>query len=78
MPIVRAAIRWLRIPGDSSRLVWHLDIGATSERVLTAESVYLDWPRLVLAVIVVIVIAGYAIFIRGRAPVAPSIPTPPS
>ena len=52
--------------GDQSRLVWHLDLTSGTARVLSAESVYLDWPRLFLIVLVVLGGAG-ALFIRSRA-----------
>jgi hypothetical protein len=62
------------VPGDQSRLVWHLDLTSGSERVLTAESIYPDWPRLVLLLIVIILIVG-AIWLRSR-PARPASPKP--
>jgi hypothetical protein len=53
------------VPGDGSRLVWHLDLASGTERVLTAESIYPDVPRLVALVIVIVLIVG-AVFIRSR------------
>jgi len=53
------------VPGDNSRLVWHLDLTGTSERVLTAESIYPDWPRLILLLVVFIVLGG-GVFLRSR------------
>ena len=53
------------VPGDQSRLVWHLDMTSGSERVLTAESVYPDVPRLIALVLVIVLIVG-VILIRSR------------
>jgi hypothetical protein len=53
------------VPGDNSRLVWHLDITGTSERVLTAESIYPDWPRLVV-LLVIFILLGSGLVIRSR------------
>jgi hypothetical protein len=53
------------VPGDQSRLVWHLDLASGSERVLTAESIYPDVPRLVVFLIVIVLIVG-AVLIRSR------------
>ena len=53
------------VPGDNSRLVWHLDLTTGSERVLTAESIYPDWPRLVL-LLVIFVLLGSGIVFRSR------------
>jgi hypothetical protein len=53
------------VPGDNSRLVWHLDLTGASERVLTAESIYPDWPRLVV-LLVVFILLGSGIFFRSR------------
>jgi hypothetical protein len=68
------------VPGDQSRLVWHLDLASGSERVLTAESIYPDVPRLVVLVIVIVLGAG-AILLRSRTrrPVTaePPLSTPP-
>jgi len=63
------------VPGDQSRLVWHLDLTTGSERVLTAESVYPDVPRLVVLLLVIVLIVG-AVFIksRGRRPITPEPP----
>src|SRR2546429_9990350 len=54
------------LPADNSRLVWHLDLTSGSERVLTAESIYPDWPRLIVLVLLIVLIAG-AIVLRSRA-----------
>jgi hypothetical protein len=54
------------VPGDQSRLVWHLDLSSGAERVLTAESIYPDVPRLVVFVIAVLLLAGIVI-VRSRA-----------
>jgi hypothetical protein len=54
------------VPGDNSRLVWHLDISSTSDRVLTAESIFIDWPRLALVIVILLVLTG-GMLIRGRA-----------
>jgi hypothetical protein len=53
------------VPGSESRLVWHLDLASGTERVLTAESIYPDVPRLVALVILIVLVVG-AIFIRSR------------
>ena len=53
------------VPGDQSRLVWHLDLTSGSERVLTAESIYPDVPRLVVLVLAIVLFAGVVI-IRSR------------
>jgi hypothetical protein len=52
-------------PGDQSRLVWHLDLASGAERVLTAESIYPDWPRLIVLLLVVVLIVGTLVF-RSR------------
>jgi hypothetical protein len=63
------------VPGDQSRLVWHLDLSG-SERVLTAESIYPDLPRLVVLLIAILLIVGTALVrSRGRQPV--TVETPP-
>jgi hypothetical protein len=69
------------VPGDQSRLVWHLDLTSGSERVLTAESIYPDVPRLVVLLLAIVVIVG-AVFVRsrGRRPITaepPIFTTPP-
>jgi hypothetical protein len=69
------------VPSDQSRLVWHLDLSSGSERVLTAESIYPDVPRLVVLLLVIVLLAG-AVLIRSRArrPVTvepPIFTTPP-
>ena len=63
------------VPGDQSRLVWHLDMTSGAERVLTAESIYPDVPRLVVLLLVIVLIVG-AVFIksRGRRPITPEPP----
>jgi hypothetical protein len=53
------------VPGDQSRLVWHLDMSSGSERVLTAESIYPDVPRLVALVLVILLMVA-VILIRSR------------
>ena len=53
------------VPGDNSRLVWHLDLTAGSERVLTAESIYPDWPRLVVLLVILILVGG-GLLVRSR------------
>jgi hypothetical protein len=64
------------VPGDQSRLVWHLDLTSGSERVLTAESIYPDWPRLIvlLVVLALIVIVTMVLRSRGSRPAAPQPP----
>jgi hypothetical protein len=54
------------VPGDQSRLVWHLDLTSGSERVLTAESIYPDVPRLILLLVVIALIAVGTIVLRSR------------
>jgi hypothetical protein len=63
------------VPGDQSRLVWHLDMTSTSPRTLTAESIYPDVPRLVLLLVVIVLIVG-TVFIgsRRRRPTSPEPP----
>jgi hypothetical protein len=63
------------VPGDQSRLVWHLDLASGSERVLTAESIYPDVPRLVvLLVAIVLIIGAVLVRSRGRRPVTSEPP----
>ena len=52
--------------GDQSRLVWHLDLTSGTERVLTAESIYPDFPRLILLLVVIALIAVGTIVLRSR------------
>ena len=63
------------LPGDQSRLVWHLDLSSGAERVLTAESVYPDVPRLVVLFLLFVLIVG-GLFLRSRAR-RPSTEEPP-
>ena len=53
------------VPGDQSRLVWHLDLTSGSERVLTAESIYPDVPRLIVFLVAIVLFAG-AVIVRSR------------
>ena len=53
------------VPGDNARLVWHLDLTGGTERVLTAESIYPDWPRLIVLLIVFILLGSGLVF-RSR------------
>ena len=53
------------VPGDQSRLVWHLDMTSGAERVLTAESIYPDVPRLIALMLLIVLFVG-AILIRSR------------
>jgi hypothetical protein len=53
------------VPGDNSRLVWHLDLTGASERVLTAESIYPDGPRLVVLLVIVVLLGG-GLVLRSR------------
>jgi hypothetical protein len=63
------------LPGAESRLVWHLDLTSGTERVLTAESIYPDIPRLLVFLIAVVLIAGTIIFrSRSRRPITPEPP----
>jgi hypothetical protein len=66
------------LPAAESRLVWHLEITSTAPRTLTAESIYPDWPRILLGLVVV---GGVAVllYVRSRAgrPVAPQPPEAP-
>jgi hypothetical protein len=65
------------LPGDQSRLVWHLDLTSGTERVLTAESIYPDFPRLIVLLLVIVLVAGTIIFrSRGRRPVTAEPPEP--
>lgn len=61
------------VPGENSRLVWHLDLASGSQRVLTAESIYPDVPRLVLLLVIIALIVIGTIIMRSRR----SPPTPP-
>jgi hypothetical protein len=62
-------------PGDKSRLVWHLDLTSGAERVLTAESIYPDWPRLILLLLVVALVFGAIVFRSRRSrPADPEAP----
>ena len=54
------------VPGEQSRLVWHLDLTSGSERVLTAESIYPDVPRLILLLVIIALIAVGTIVLRSR------------
>ena len=54
-----------RASPSKSRLVWHLDLTSGSERILTAESIYPDVPRLVVLVLAIVLFAGVVI-IRSR------------
>jgi hypothetical protein len=69
------------VPGDQSRLVWHLDMTATSPRTLTAESIYPDVPRLVALLLIVVLIVGTIVLRpRKRRPITadpPIFTTPP-
>jgi hypothetical protein len=68
------------VPGDNSRLVWHLDLTGASERVLTAESIYPDWPRLVVLLVIIVLLGGGLVFRSRRSrpvvmePEAPAAP----
>ena len=53
------------VPGDQSRLVWHLNLTSGSERVLTAESIYPDVPRLIVFLVAIVLFAG-AVIVRSR------------
>src|SRR4029077_4606000 len=63
------------VPGDQSRLVWHLDLSSGSERVLTAESIYPDVPRLV-ALLLIILLLVVLVLVRSRG-LRPTTPEPP-
>jgi hypothetical protein len=63
------------LPGDQSRLVWHLDLTSGAERILTAESIYPDFPRLLVVLVAIVLIAGTIIFrSRARRPVTSEPP----
>lgn len=53
------------VPGDQSRLVWHLDLSSGSERVLTAESIYPDVPRLIVLLVAILLIIA-VMFVQSR------------
>jgi hypothetical protein len=55
--------------------VWHLDLTSGAERVLTAESIYPDWPRLILVLLVVALIFGMIVMRSRRS--RPAQPEPP-
>jgi hypothetical protein len=65
--------------GDQSRLVWHLDLTSGAERVLTAESLYPDVPRILLVLVLIAVLAIAIIWMRSRRSrrSAPATPEPP-
>ncbi|TMC73388.1 MAG: hypothetical protein E6J13_03845 [Chloroflexi bacterium] len=64
--------------GDQSRLVWHLDLTSGTERVLTAESLYPDVPRIVLLLVLVAALVIVVIWLRSRSSrPAPAAPEPP-
>ena len=63
--------------GDQSRLVWHLDLTSGSERVLTAESIYPDVPRLILLLVIIVLIAVGTIVLRSRRSRPTVTPEPP-
>ena len=64
--------------GDQSRLMWHLDLTSGSERVLTAESIYPDLPRLIFLLVIVALIVVGTMVLRSRRsrPVTPEPPAP--
>jgi hypothetical protein len=68
------------VPGDQSRLVWHLNLTSGSERVLTAESIYPDVPRVVGLLLLIVLLVGL-VFVRSRRrrpiTVEPPLFTPP-
>ena len=62
--------------GDQSRLVWHLDLTSGTERVLTAESLYPDVPRIILLLVLIGALAIAVIWLRSRSR-GPAAPEPP-
>jgi hypothetical protein len=66
------------VPGDNSRLVWHLDLTGASERVLTAESIYPDWPRLVVLLVVFVLLGSGIVFRSRRSRPVVTEPQPPA
>ncbi len=56
--------------------MWHLDLTSGAERVLTAESIYPDVPRLVVLLLAILLIVGAA-FVRSRARRPVTVETPP-
>lgn len=66
---------------EQSRLVWHMDLTSRAERVLVAESIYLDWMRIALVLaIVALIIVGVWYMRRSQQPVTieqPPVSTPP-
>ena len=66
------------VPGDNSRLVWHLDLTGTSERVLTAESIYPDVPRLVVLLVLFILLGSGIVFRSRTSRRVVAEPTPPT
>ena len=54
------------IPGDSGRLAWHVNLAATSDQTLTAESLYIDWPRVGLLVLLVAIATVLLLLRRMR------------
>ena len=65
------------LPAAESRLVWHLDLTTGTERVLTAESIYPDVPRLVLLLVILVLIVVGTIVLRSRKS-RPSVTEPPA
>jgi hypothetical protein len=63
--------------GDQSRLVWHLDLTSGSARVLTAESLYPDVPRIVLLLVLIAALVIAVIWLRSRA-ARPAAAEPPA
>ena len=66
------------VPGDNARLVWHLDLTGTSERVLTAESIYPDVPRLVVLLVLFILLGSGIVFRSRSSRRVVTEPTPPA
>lgn len=77
-----AAVRYdwtARLPGsvettngvrsDDGRIVWHLDISAKQAQVLTAQSTYIDFPRIALVTaLLLIVLVGLTLSRRRTRP----------
>src|SRR5258706_10113974 len=54
------------LPSDGGRVIWHLKIDSTSSQSLRAESIYLDWPRIAVAVVALLLVIT-SIVLRRRA-----------
>lgn len=54
------------IPGDDGRIVWHLQWDSTATQTLTAESLFIDWPRIGAIALLLVVLGVVAVLARRR------------